>query len=337
MLKKILIALLVLAALIVMIGFFLPATVHVERSITIDAPPATVFALANSFRGFNEWSPWAEIDPDAVYAYEGPDRGVGAKMSWTSEDRNVGSGSQEIVSSEPFSRVDVLLDFGDQGVADSYFEIAPGDAGTAVTWGFDSELKAPFERYLGLVMDSILGPMYEEGLANLKELAESLPKADWSDLDLEMIDLEEEPLVYTVVTSSSDHDAMAVALHEGFGKVMAFVEEHGLEMSGPPVAVVDEHTESSATFAAGIPVVEAPETEVPEDSPVKIGVTHAGTAIRATHIGPYADTPPVHEKIDAYIAAYRLETTGRPWEAYVSDPGNTPEEELVTHVIYPVE
>ena len=66
MLKKILIALLVLAALIVMIGFFLPATVHVERSITIDAPPATVFALANSFRGFNEWSPWAEIDPDTV-------------------------------------------------------------------------------------------------------------------------------------------------------------------------------------------------------------------------------------------------------------------------------
>ena len=31
-----------------------------------------------------------------------------------------------------------------------------------------------------------------------------------------------------------------------------------------------------------------------------------------------------------------LEANGRPWEAFVSDPGNTPEQELKTEVFYPV-
>ena len=107
--RKILLGLLILVAALVLIGLFLPSSAHVERSITIEAPPAMVFAVVNGFRSFNEWSPWAERDPETEYLYEGPERGAGAKMSWSSDNPQVGTGSQEITLSEPDTRVDIVI------------------------------------------------------------------------------------------------------------------------------------------------------------------------------------------------------------------------------------
>ena len=66
-LKKIVLALVVLIVLLAAIGMMLPRNVHVERSIVIDAPPATVFALVDGYKQFNKWSPWAALDPNAKY------------------------------------------------------------------------------------------------------------------------------------------------------------------------------------------------------------------------------------------------------------------------------
>jgi hypothetical protein len=45
-------------------AYMLPRNVRVERSAT-SAPRATVFTLLNSYRQFNRWSPWFELDPEA--------------------------------------------------------------------------------------------------------------------------------------------------------------------------------------------------------------------------------------------------------------------------------
>lgn len=158
-------------------GMFLPASVHVERSIVVAQPPAAVFALVNSFARFNEWSPWADIDPNAKYSFEGPAEGVGAKMSWTGNDE-VGTGSQLITASEPDRSVAIDLDFGQMGVAQSTYRLEPVAGGTRVTWGFDSTLSAnPVERWFGLLMDDFIGADYEKGLAKLKQVVEAEPQS----------------------------------------------------------------------------------------------------------------------------------------------------------------
>ena len=98
-LKRVIIGLVTLIVLIVVIGFLLPRQVHVERSIVINAPQAQLFEALNSFKRFNEFSPWAALDPNTQYTYEGPESGVGAKMSWVSNDPDLGSGTNEIVES----------------------------------------------------------------------------------------------------------------------------------------------------------------------------------------------------------------------------------------------
>jgi hypothetical protein len=172
-LKRVLWLLLGLLIAIVGVGALLPDRAHVERSVTVGTPPTRAFEVLNSFRDFSKWSPWHERDPNARYRFDGPESGVGARMSWESSNPQVGKGSQTIAVSEPERRIKVLLDFGPMGQAAAGYLIAPDGAGSRITWTFDTEFGWDlFGRYLGLMMDRWIGPDYERGLANLKKLLE---------------------------------------------------------------------------------------------------------------------------------------------------------------------
>lgn len=174
-LKWLLAILLIAIGAIFAVGFALPDKVHVERSIHVQAPPATVFALLNGYEQFQKWSPWADLDPDTRYAYEGPASGVGAKMSWHSDDPNVGSGRQEIIESVAGERIVSLLVFDgyDSDNRSSFLLQADGE-GTQLRWAYDTEFHGNLlGRYIGLKMDDWIGPDYEKGLARLKALLES--------------------------------------------------------------------------------------------------------------------------------------------------------------------
>lgn len=172
MLLNIALGLVAVLALLVLGSFLTPRSVHMERSVSVDASPEQLFALLNGFARFNEWSPWHTQEPEAEYSYSGPETGVGAKMSWVG--KKVGSGSQEITAVDEPIRVTVALDFGKQGTATAYYDLTPSGQGTTVTWGFDTDLgNNPVQRYFGLVLERFLGPQYEQGLADLKTLAET--------------------------------------------------------------------------------------------------------------------------------------------------------------------
>ena len=103
MLKKILIALIVIiAAFLVDRG---DAAFRVPRRAndTIAAPADAVFAQVNDLHKWDAWSPWAKLDPAAKIAFDGPDAGQGAAMSWSGNDK-VGEGKMTIVESQPERR-----------------------------------------------------------------------------------------------------------------------------------------------------------------------------------------------------------------------------------------
>ncbi len=169
---------LALVGLCLAAGLFLPKRVHVERSITTSASPATVYGIVNGFKRFNEWSPWFELDPKATYTYAGPESGIGAKMTWSSQQSNVGSGSQEIVAVEPGHAVKTKLEFGDQGLSTSTLTITPEGGSSRIVWAFDASFEDDyFGRYMGLMFDKFIGQDYEKGLSKLKTIAEATPAA----------------------------------------------------------------------------------------------------------------------------------------------------------------
>ena len=173
LLKNIVIALATLVVAFVVVGFILPREVAVSRDIAINAPPETVFTYVNDLKKFNDWSPWARRDPAMKQTYTGPQAGIGQMVAWQSDKDNVGSGTQKIIASTPPSHVETVLDFGDMGSATASFDLEGFDGGTRITWGFKTDLgNNPFMRWMGLMFDGWIGKDYEEGLANLKELAE---------------------------------------------------------------------------------------------------------------------------------------------------------------------
>lgn len=168
--------LLFLSALIVILvvgSFFLPQNQHVERSVDISAPAEKIYPYLADPKLFGQWSPWSKIDPDMKVQYEGTPSGEGAGMKWQSELSSVGSGSWIIVKAVENESLNVDMDFGDQGTATSFFTLKPDDGKTKVTWGFDTDAGMnPVMRWMGLLMDKMVGTEYEKGLLELQKIVQ---------------------------------------------------------------------------------------------------------------------------------------------------------------------
>lgn len=174
-LKKILIVLLVLVVGVLAYAATQPDEYQISRETRIDAPAAVVFAHVNDLRKFNEWNPWAHLDPQMKSNYEGPSEGVGATHSWDGNS-DVGAGKMTIVESQPFTSVKLRLEFlrPMEGTADVDFLLVADGAQTDVTWNYSGK-----KNYLAKVMclfmnmDKMMGSALENGLAKLKQIAEA--------------------------------------------------------------------------------------------------------------------------------------------------------------------
>jgi hypothetical protein len=154
-----------------------PATFHVERSLSISAPPEGVFAVVNDMHRFHEWSPWQKLDPAMKITYEGPSSGVGASYSWVG-NKDVGEGRMTITDATPPGSLTQKLEFLKpfESTCAVRFTIAPDGEGSRVTWGIDGNNNY-MSKVMGLFvsMDSMMGKDFESGLANLKQVAEAAP------------------------------------------------------------------------------------------------------------------------------------------------------------------
>ena len=327
----------IVAALVVLIfiGLALPRTHQIEVSTEIDAPPATVFALVNDFRRFRLWSPWRETDPNARFIYSGNIRGEGATVAW--DGAIIGSGVQTIVDSRPFDYVGIVMNEGEPGEATSWFRLAPGVGTTIVHWGFERDYGLNIVgRYFASMLGGVVARDYEAGLANLKELAESLPRADFSDLEIEHLVIEPLDIAYLTTRSRPDPEAMSGAMGDAYFEILRFIDANALQDAGAPLAIMHTFSGAELVFDAAIPV-----RGIRDDSPrdaarVKLGATYGGAVVRVRHTGPYKGLSATHRKTRAYLVALGIERNGSAWESYVSDPAKVAEEELLTYIYYPI-
>jgi uncharacterized protein YndB with AHSA1/START domain len=169
-----LVAILLLGVTFIVGAYVLPGSIAVERSIEIATTPDKVFAIVGDLKRGREYSPWAEVDPNAQYEFSGAEIGVGQKMNWRSTHPEVGTGSMTVTEYEPDRRMAAALDLGDMGQATTYFGLAPEGSGTKVTWGFSAALQNPLERWMCALFDfdALIGKDYEKGLTKLKALVE---------------------------------------------------------------------------------------------------------------------------------------------------------------------
>ncbi len=176
MIKKILLGLVLLIAVVLVIPVFKSPHFHVERSRAIAAPSAVLFDYFNNHKKFNEWNPFAKMDPQATMTYSGPEAGVGAVSSWAGPV--TGEGSATITESKAGELVRQRMDWKKpmEGVSTVEFTFKPEGDKTLVTWAMYGD-----SNYMGKLMslfmdcESMCGPEFEKGLADLSQLVAAAP------------------------------------------------------------------------------------------------------------------------------------------------------------------
>lgn len=170
--KTSLIVLTVIIGLTLIIALFLPSEFNVERQIEIEAPLDSVFALVENVETLVAWNPWSKLDPDAENTLSDSLNGEGAYWYWNGEV--IGKGSMTISGIDINKRIDYILRFDEPKMnpSDIIFYFKSSSLGTQVTWINRGNLNYPIGRYFGLMMDGMLGPDFEQGLIQLKQMAE---------------------------------------------------------------------------------------------------------------------------------------------------------------------
>ncbi len=175
MTEAIVIIVVVLFAALLIYAATRPDLFRVWRAANIKAPPDRIFSLINDFHNWDAWSPYEKMDPAMKRNLSGTSRGKGAVYEWESNNSKAGIGRMEIVESSPPSRIAIQLDltkpFEGHNIVEFTLE-ANGDE-TNVIWDMHGT-----DPYIGKIMgifcnrDSMVGKDFEEGLVNLKAIAE---------------------------------------------------------------------------------------------------------------------------------------------------------------------
>jgi len=311
-----------------------PTPYEVKRETTIDAPADVVFAQVNNHKNRDAWSPWEAMDPDMEKTYEGPEEGVGAKYFWKGNE-DVGTGSMEILESEPNKRIKSKLIFTEPWQSESiiHWHFEPLNGSTRATWSVEGELPGYLFWMDREDMDENMGPDFEKGLAKLKEVSEAAavvaPK-----YEVVVKQVEAKPYYYIkdrIAMSEMSSDFFG----ERFGKIMNFLGADAAKVVEPPFAIFHEWDETSGKTEVSVCLATTVKKSV--SGKIERGMTYEGKTMMVSYSGPYEGTGEVHDFLHKHITLSDHDFAGVPWEVYVTDPADEPDpENWITEVYYPV-
>lgn len=145
-----------------------------ERSTTIAAPAAVVYAHLIDFRRWIDWSPWEGLDPELQRTYSDPSAGVGAEYQW-SGNRKAGEGRMTISEATEPTDLSIRLEFLKpfQATNQAIFTLAEADGTTTARWRMEGERPLLMAILGRLFFDKAIAKDFDRGLAALKAVSEA--------------------------------------------------------------------------------------------------------------------------------------------------------------------
>lgn len=173
--KKILIGIAVLVALILIVALFVKKDFGTVKEVTINKPNQEVFNYIKYLKNQENFSVWAKLDTAMKKEYRGTDGTEGFVSAWEGNS-DVGQGEQKIVKITDGQRIDFELHFIKpmESTSPAYMTTEAVAANqTKVKWGMSGRMNYPFN-IMGLFMnmDEMIGKDFETGLNNLKTVME---------------------------------------------------------------------------------------------------------------------------------------------------------------------
>jgi uncharacterized protein YndB with AHSA1/START domain len=169
-LKVVLVLAVAVVGAFLIVGFFvLSGKYDVSREIVIQAPPEAIHKQVGDLREWPNWLPFTKHDKSVEVSIDKP-TGVGARQHWTSKD---GEGELTFTRTEERHGIEYTMLFDEKWASAGSLTYAPSGGETRVTWRMTGQNDDFVGKWMALAMDAMVGPMFEEGLADLKAKVEA--------------------------------------------------------------------------------------------------------------------------------------------------------------------
>jgi effector-binding domain-containing protein len=343
-LYEVLISMAIVAVLFLLVGVFLPSSRTIVEQVETNRHRTIVFDTLNGFKRFTHWNPLVLHDPEVKIKVSGPEAGVGARLEYSSQKKDVGNGSWEITQSEPDNRVVYALDNRARG-SNKTMEFSLKTTGNRgrnieitqkynVEYGWDL-----LGRYSGLYVRSTVGEDMKIGLSRLAGILASVPNVDYRVEGSKLRDMTvaERPAENLLVVFAGAVERNNLKIQESMKAntewIKRVMEANGLVAAGPMRIVTAELGREAYTFDVAMPVRKRGsgeddsaaaaddgelKVEIPSGAPVQYVRTEPGRVAMAKYTGYMAELENVRNALRAWAMTQGLEIAGRPYENYLS-------------------
>lgn len=149
-----------------------------------------------------------------------------------------------------------------------------------------------------------------------------------TNVKITSVELVAQPMIY--VTAQVSMAEIPQFMGTAFETLGQFLGASGVKALGAPVAVYRDWSGENTFVDLGFPV--STEDAKKAGGTVLAGMTPSGHALKVVHVGPYDNLPATYAAIGAAMKDAGIPDSSRMWEVYISQPGVTPEAELITEV-----
>ncbi len=321
--KVIFIILLVIAAIILLLGFIGPKEYHVVRSIEIQAPQDLVFRHIKFWKNWQAWSPWAEMDSTMKIEIVGQDGAVGSKYVWMGDEKKTGQGEIVNTGLDENKQIDFHLHFIKpwESESDGYIRIDENNEKVMVSWAFFGENSFLF-RIVGLFMnmEDMVGKDLDRGLVLLKGVCEQ----EFKQISLYQVQITTFPAkIYAGVQDTITMSEMSDFLQKSFGLLMQQTGEQGIAVQGAPAALYFSWDEQNQTtdVAAVVPV----SVRFKPSEEIKLIRLPREQAFCIDYFGPYEKIGDAYYAMDYYLKDNNIKPGEFVVEEYLTDPQQEPD------------
>jgi len=355
-LLEILISLAIVAVLFTVVGFILPSSRHLENSVETNRKMPIVFDTLNSVRRFKDWNPAVAGDPKIKITLSGPASGVGARVSWDSEEKALGQGSWTISKSEPGKLVAYDIEDIDRGHNKrSEFTFTPtgkGGRNLQITQTYDVDYGMNLlGRYSGLYVTSNVGEKMKLGLASLSNMLATIPNLDYTVLGKDdpamapkLVDRPGENLLVLSAAVPLNQVTIQNQMKTNIEWIKKNIAANGLEPVGPVRIITNEYGSQIYSFdvAQQVRKADADPTVKLEGlklaNSVELLYNPPSRTAQVAFKGHMSNLQNVRDALRAWAMTRGYETTERPYEIWKNgiDAGFAPGQEGEYDVVWAV-
>lgn len=117
-----------------------------------------------------------------------------------------------------------------------------------------------------------------------------------------------------------------------YASLYAYLEQIGQPPAGPPYLGYYNMDMQNLDLDVGVPVAQ----ELPGSGEIQPARLPSGTVATCLYTGPYKELGMAYDTLTRFIEDHHRQAAGPAYEIYLSDPANTPPEQLQTLILFPL-